>query len=443
MTSRRPVLPGVVALTLALSALPSGRAQEPPPAGAGALGPPVSIGLRGALEGESGVNGPRTGPLTLTGPGRAGGMLSAPAGPGWFRAVPELLKEADGDLAEALRPLLWPEGSLPAPTTVRVFVQGLNTPREDGRDPGADARLRRYLEQGYLSSPVVALHNATALEDPDPVPPPRATEAGGRVVDLPLGGDAVVGLRERIPEVLLPARQRDAYRAARLRLVGFGAREGGYVTPEIGSMAALAEAALAPGGAQRLHVVAYSDGTLIAEHGLRLAAGRLAGRLERAEGLSPTQARARVESLLRERLFLEYWGNATPPLVRGPRRLLIHDRADQVTGQKLPGGATFGVLTAADVPAEFRRDTVLVTFASPWEGGDVHNALTSIGPALRAMERLELGATQVPAGPVSFEDAPTLRLWQAVKARGLVERAYSVHELGVDYEAFRAFRWRT
>ena len=71
MTSRRPVLPGVVALTLALSALPSGRAQEPPPAGAGALGPPVSIGLRGALEGESGVNGPRTGPLTLTGPGRA------------------------------------------------------------------------------------------------------------------------------------------------------------------------------------------------------------------------------------------------------------------------------------------------------------------------------------------------------------------------------------
>lgn len=437
MTLARPALP--VALVLALALPPAGRAQDP---GAEALGPPLSIGLRGALEGESGVGGHLRQPLTLAAPGRTGGLLSAPAGPGLFRDVRDLLRESGGDVVEAVRPVLWPEGSPSAPGTVRVFVQGLNTPREDGRDPGADARLRRYLEQGYLSRPVVALHNATALEDPDPVPPPRATEAGGRVVDLPLGADAVVGLRERIPEVLLPARQRDFYRAARLRLLGFGAREGGYVTSEIGAMATLAEAVLAPEGAGRLHVVAYSDGTLIAEHGVRLAAGRLARRLERAEGLDPARALARVEALLRERLFLEYWGNATPLLVRGPRRLLIHDRADHVTGKKL-GATTFGVLTAADVPADLRGDTVLVTFASPWAGGDVHNALTSIGPALRAMERVELGVTRVPAGPVAFDDAPTLRLWRTLKARGLVERAYSVEELGVDYGAYASFRWRT
>ena len=63
------------------------------------------------------------------------------------------------------------------------------------------------------------------------------------------------------------------------------------------------------------HVIGYSDGALLVEHALKLAAQRLRAR----------RGAAATTRLLRERVFLEYWGTSrgcwtyytgeTPPLI--------------------------------------------------------------------------------------------------------------------------------
>lgn len=281
-------------------------------------------------------------------------------------------------------------------------MQGLNTPRADGRELGADARLSRYLSEGYLQAPVVALYNGTALEVPDPQGPER--------IELPLRGTEVV-------RHLVPRRRRDFYWALRLRLTRGTSNP--QTRAELRNLARLIVAVLSDPARPRLHLIGYSDGYLLVEEALR----RCSPQLKRAF------PEADLEELLQARVFVEGWGNASPPLVRGPRRLLIHDRLDAITGAKLPGGRTFGVLSADQLRAGFVESAVVVTFSGPYDREDLnnHNALTTIGPALRAIRRAE--------GVRS-----SIGLYQTLRRRG-AEHHYPLE--GFDWSPFERWRWQT
>lgn len=391
-------------LAFALAFAPAALAQGDPP--------PTQAGLDDRLAGRRGVPTER-----LLGAER-GGRVAVPGDPAAFVRLEALGPSGpEVPLPADLDGLHWPAGLAPAPGTLRVFVQGLNTPRPDdpAGDIGADARLAEYLRQGYLAAPALAVHNATALEEGDAVAP-----AG-----LP-------GFWVRELERVSPVRERDGRRAALLRFTGLGA-DARWTTAEIARVRDLLVRALGAGPPRQVHLVGYSDGTLVVEHALKLA----------ARDLEVRWGAARVEAELRARVFLEYWGNATPPLVPGPRRLLVHADTDPVTSRVVLG-RRMGVFTRADVPPAFRADTVVVTFESHYGGWNAHNALTATGPALAAILRRELGpAVARPSSPVAFADAPTLRLFERLRARGGGGRHYAATALGVDFTRFAPYLWRT
>jgi len=411
-------------------------AEVEPEAGAGDGG---VVGLAGRLRGEEG-GGRLVGELVAD--SRLwGGMLASPSSPWHFREVATALGAARGDAREAVAPLLWPAGSSHAPGTLRVFVQGLNTPRPDGPGfMGGDARIRRYLAEGYLSAPLVVYHNGSAKErtpearrDAAAVVAALAERGAGELVE-PEGPDRPLfaRLRERLTR-LAPLRRRDYVTAFRMRLFGFGAEES-YTNREVAGMAELFYAALRDPDGPTVEVTGYSDGTLIVEHGLRLAARRLIDEV----GATATLGRL-------DRVFLVYWGNATAPLVRGVRRLIVHDRSDVITTLRTPlsGRNVGGVATPADLPPASADDAVIVTFDTPWEGMNGHNALVAIGPALRAILRAELGAAPGPvAAPrVRAAEAPVRRLYERLRARGVRHLHVRLADLDVDWERYRPYLW--
>ena len=140
-------------------------------------------------------------------------------------------------------------------------------------------------------------------------------------------------------------------------------------------------------------------------------------------------------------MFVEYWANTTPPRVRGPRRLLVHASDDLITKQKVLG-RRLGVLEWRDVPVHFREEIVLLTYESHYESWNGHNALTSIGPALAAITRLELGEASA-SGPVAFQDAPTIRLYERLVSQKRRSRHYSSSRLGLDFTRFSEFLWKS
>jgi hypothetical protein len=331
-----------------------------------------------------------------------------------FASVPVLLSRGE-PLGERLAKLQWPQGVAPAPKTLRIFVQGLNTPRGDDPqgDIGADARLREYLRRGYLASPVLAIHNETNLERSD--------------LPQPIG---LRGWLQRRVRAALPLRSRDSYQAALLRFTRLGANSV-WLTGEVRRLSQLLTAVLIREPETRLHLVGYSDGGLLIEHALRLAAKQL------RQNLGAAQARVS----LRQRVFVEGWGNTTPFLVRGPRRLLIHAQDDIVTSRSVLG-RRLGVLSWSDVPQEFRKEVVLVTFASHYEGWNGHNALTAIGPALEAIARRELNQP-LSNSSTAFEDAPTIQLYQTLSGRGERWRHYSPADLRIDFTRYAQFLWKS
>lgn len=365
---------------------------------------PESVGARGRLVGEdaSGLELP-VGSMVWP-PERRAGLLASPSGPEWFVGVADLQREVKRQgLKEALRPLLWPRGAEPDPRLVRVFVQGLNTPRADGKDIGADSRLSLYLSEGYLEGPVLALYNGTALEATAPLEPDR--------IELPLRGTELV-------RHLVPLRRRDFYWALRLRMTHGTSNP--QTLAELKNISRLIEATLGDPSGARLHLVGYSDGHLLIEEALRRS-------LPALKRLFPARE---LERVLSQRLFIEAWGNASPPLVRGPRRLFVHDRVDAITGGKLPGGETFGVRAASDLPPGFAESTVILTFEGPYPAEDLnnHNALTTIGPALRAIRQAE-GVRG------------TVALYRALRARGGPQHHYAL--AGFDWRPFERWRWKT
>ena len=159
-----------------------------------------------------------------------------------------------------------------------------------------------------------------------------------RATGLPIGPGKVLDAIHAVEAVGLDRRQ-DFYWALRLRLTGETSSP--QTRAELSNLSRLIVAVLADPARPKLHLIGYSDGHLLVEEALRRSLPRLQRALPDVD----------LERLLRERVFVEAWGNASPPLARGPRRLLVHDRLDGITSKKLPGGRT----SACSRPASCRR----------------------------------------------------------------------------------------
>jgi hypothetical protein len=343
---------------------------------------------------------------------RRGGALSVPGDPDGFVTIEEVLADAPPDLplGARLAPYAWPSEGEAADGVLRIFVQGFNTPRRDDPqgDIGADARLRRYISEGYLSAPLISFHNGTHMESPSP-------------------SEGLSGWWSRTLRRAVPLPNRDVYAAASMRFLGVGAGVG-YVSLEIRRLAMLLEENLVRARPCPVHLVGFSDGSLLIENALARAARRAEARV----------GKQRVRQALETQHFIEHWGNSAPPKTPGPRRLLLHAANDPITyGRSF--GRQIGVSRLEQVPPSMRDRVAIVSFETDYASWDAHNALTSIGPALKAMLRLELGAAADPAGPAPFARTPTLLLYERLAAQGARERHYGNDVLEVDYERYRDF----